>query len=171
MNFAVRTAEISDVSGIADIHVKTWQSHYRGHMPDTYLDNLSIKKRTARWKSSLSDPKPGILTFVAESKGNIIGFCSIGPSRDSTESKNTGEMYAIYVSPDEQGHGVGTALMEKGLFSLKNEGYVAAMLWVLVTNKTTIDYYKSKGWKPSGQKKSDEMCGFTIEEEKYVIIL
>jgi len=78
----VRPAEKRDASGIAKVHIETWQHAYRGQMPDNFLDKLSIEKRTKRWEESLSKPQPESQTFVAETDNKIIGFCSVGRCRD-----------------------------------------------------------------------------------------
>lgn len=52
----IRTAELKDAPLIAAVHVKTWQYAYKGQVPDSYLEGLSIKKRTEVWKKTLKKP-------------------------------------------------------------------------------------------------------------------
>jgi ribosomal protein S18 acetylase RimI-like enzyme len=110
----IRKAEKSDASGIAKVHIETWQFAYRGVMPDNFLDNLSIEKRTKRWEESLSVPKPESQSYVAVKDNKIIGFCSVGRCRDEDMNEMTGELYAIYVDSNFMNKGAGSALQEKG---------------------------------------------------------
>ncbi len=173
MNFIIREAGIEDAAGIARVHVETWQAHYRGQIPDDYLDGLSVEKRAERWRKNFGNFKPKVKLFVAEDKKNktILGFCSIGPSRDEDAPKNTGEVYAIYTSPLEQGRGIGSALMQTGLEYLKGEDFKKATLWVLKTNKTSRGFYEAKGWQADGREKKDKFESLMIEETRYAMEL
>ena len=53
--------------------------------------------------------------FVAEEEGEVIGFANFSPVR----LQNEAELGAIYLLPDQQGKGIGSALLQKGLTVLK----------------------------------------------------
>ncbi|OGC51666.1 hypothetical protein A2709_03175 [candidate division WWE3 bacterium RIFCSPHIGHO2_01_FULL_43_9] len=48
----VRKAKISDAQDIALIHTHTWQYAYRGQLPDSFLDNISVEKRLKMWSET-----------------------------------------------------------------------------------------------------------------------
>lgn len=171
MNYIIREAEIKDAPGVAKVHVKTWQSHYKGQVPDDYLANLSVEKRTKVWAEIFSDRKPKTVSFVSEEEGVILGFCSVGPSRDVGVPHETGELYSIYLDSSKQGQGIGSALMKTGLDFLKEQGFKKATLWVLKTNLKAISFYEANGWKTDGAEKKDEKNGFVFEEIRYSIDL
>jgi ribosomal protein S18 acetylase RimI-like enzyme len=172
MNFIIRKAEIKDARGIAKVHTETWQTHYRGQIPDEFLEGLSVEKRAEGWEKNLSDPKTKTAVFVAESGTEIVGFCCVGPSRgDEVADPSVGELYAIYVDSSKHGQGIGSALVQAGLDYLKNEGFKKATLWVLKTNISSIRFYESKGWKTDGKEKREEKDGFVFEEIQYVVDL
>lgn len=171
MNYIIRKAEIGDAPGVAKVHVGTWQSHYKGQVPDDYLANLSVEKRTEVWTEAFSKPKPNNATFVSEESREILGFCSVGPSRDVGVPDETGELYAIYLDPSKQGQGIGSALMKAGLDFLREQGFKKATLWVLKTNAKTISFYEAKGWAADGAEMKDEKNGFVFEEIRYSIDL
>ena len=158
----VRPAEKKDASGIAKVHIETWQFAYRGQLPDSFLDNLSIEKRTKRWEESLSHPTPESQSFVAAIDNKIIGFCSVGRCRDKDMNETTGELYAIYVDSNCMNKGAGSALQEKGLLYLREKGYKKATLWVLRSNTKTRKWYKNKGWRIEGKTKTDNSDGFQL---------
>jgi ribosomal protein S18 acetylase RimI-like enzyme len=163
----VREAQCPDAQAIGEIHVRTWQNAYRGQVPDAYLDSLSIEKRTATWQDIILYPKPFAKTFVGSVNGDVIGFCSVGKSRDDDATPETGEMYAIYIDPDFMGKGVGSALMQRGLEHIKESGFTKATLWVLESNRITRRFYEHKGWTADGAKKTDPREGFELREVRY----
>lgn len=144
-NLIVRQAEVKDAQGIATVHVMTWQCAYRGHIPDTYLNNLSVDKRTESWKKQLENPLKGTYTFVAEDNGKVVGWCTVGVSRDDDAVKNVGELYGIYVHPNYIGKGFSSQLMNHALEVLRKETYKKATLWVLISNGKTRKWYEHKG--------------------------
>src|SRR3990167_3174155 len=113
-NLIVREAKMRDVENIAKIHVETWQCAYRGQLPDSFLDGLSVKKRQESWMKNLSNPLPKTKVFVGEVDNKIVGFCAIGASRDDDADKTVGELFAIYIDARCMNKGFGSALMQKG---------------------------------------------------------
>jgi len=89
----IRLAGMSDVDEIARLHVKAWQSAYRGQMPDAYLGALDSSKRAAMWSKVIA--APAALVLVATAAENLVGFCSLLPSRDADASPTVGEVSAI----------------------------------------------------------------------------
>ena len=47
----VRRAEPSDAGAIAEVRVSSWRSAYRGLLPDSLLDALSVPDIASRWKA------------------------------------------------------------------------------------------------------------------------
>jgi len=166
-----RIAEIKDALDIATVHVKMWQKAYKGQVPDSFLDNMSIEERKKIWMSNMQNPKDGIKVFVAENNGDITGWIMGGKNRDEDIPTDVGELGGIYVHPDWQGKGVGSIMMQNFLNWLRKEGYKKATLWVLATNKKTRKWYESKGWRVEGKTKTEPRDGFYLHEVRYIINL
>ncbi len=101
--------------------------------------------------------------MVAEEGSDVIGFVSIGPSRDE---RGVGELYAIYVHPDWWGTGAGRALIARGEQEL-GAAYAEATLWVLDDNPRARAFYEAGGWSGDGATKSDERWGVRAPEVRY----
>ena len=71
----------------------------------------------------------------------VIGFASVGPSRDEHE---VGELYAIYVDPDAWSTGAGRALIERAEERLRDD-YPEATLWVLEDNPRGLLMVQDEG--------------------------
>ena len=170
-NLKIRRAEVHDALQIAQVHVGTWQFAYRGQMPDAFLNSLSVENRAKFWQETLSIPNSVPVVWVAEENDKVVGFCSMGMSRDDDRKPETGEIYAIYVDSNSMGKGVGSKLMDKGVETLRQNGFEEATLWVLDTNEKTRRFYESKGWKEDGAIKTELQDGFELKEVRYRIML
>jgi GNAT superfamily N-acetyltransferase len=157
----VRAARAGDAEAIERIRVRGWQIGYRHVFPPDELDRMEVD--WTRWQRRLNSPPPGWSTYVAEGRGRVLGFLSIGPSRDE---KDVGEVYAIYVDPDEWSRGAGRALIERGEQRLAEE-YAEATLWVLEDNPRARRFYEAAGWRTDGGRQSVERMGVSPPEIRY----
>lgn len=167
----IRLARPEDAPAIATVHVRTWQFAYRGQIPDTYLDSMSIESRTARWQEILEDLDSQRGVFVAEIEDKVVGFCVVGRSRDDGSDDSTGELYAIYVDAQSMNRGVGLALIRGGQEYLGAQGYTKATLWVLESNQRARRFYERQGWAPDGAMQTIEFAGASILELRYAVSL
>ena len=165
----IRLATPADAGSIAEVHVRSWQSAYRGVLPDDLLDSLSVDARERFWAGPWWDTRGGRL-YVAEVAARIVAFAAIGPSRDADAGPSTGELYAIYADPDVWGRGVGRLLMDASVAALRDAGFSEATLWVLVGNERGRHFYDAAGWRPDGARRVDELRpGVNAEEIRYRI--
>jgi mycothiol synthase len=98
--------------------------------------------------------------FVAENKGDLIGFCwtkihgahthSHSGGDDDHGHEALGEIYVLAVNPDYKGQGIGRDLTITGLNYLKYQGLSNVMLYVGVENKPAFKLYKSLGFNEFG---------------------
>jgi RimJ/RimL family protein N-acetyltransferase len=157
---AVRRATPSDARAIAEVHVATWRGAYAHVFPAQVLDSLSVDEREQLWRQSAEADSIGI--FVAETERGIVGFVSVGESRDLP---GEGELYAIYVHPDEWGSSAGTTLMKAGRDWLEQR-YSTAILWVLEDNPRARRFYEREGWVADGHR-TDVVRGVAVPEVRY----
>jgi GNAT superfamily N-acetyltransferase len=158
----VRPATGKDAPGIACAQERAWQRAYRHVFPVEELDRGGFI-RPELWRERLEHPPPGWTTFVADEDGAVVGFVSVGPSRDE---RGLGELYAIYVHPDWWATGAGRALIQRGELQLRST-YDVATLWVLEDNPRARSFYETAGWSTDGGKKSDERWGVRAPEVRY----
>src|SRR5579884_31924 len=119
--------------------------------------------RVRGWRPPLRTPPPGWSTFVADDGGVVVGFASVGPSRDEP---GVGELYAIYVDPGRWSTGAGLALLRRAEKQLASE-YDEATLWVLDDNPRARAFYERAGWAPDGGRKAETRWGVRAPEVRY----
>jgi ribosomal protein S18 acetylase RimI-like enzyme len=153
---AVRHAVEVDATAIAGIHVRGWRAAYRGLVPDTLLDGLSVERRERGWRGLIAAAGGSSATHVGEVDGHVAGFCSVvAPTRDDGAPPWTAEIAALYVEPGRWRRGVGAALLERALADLAGDGWRRATLWVLEHNEPAIAFYGRFGFAPDGARKDD----------------
>jgi len=141
----VRLATPDDASPLAAIHVRTWQTAYRGLIPDETLDSLDVAERAARWRSIIGDCRKD--TFVAINDDGIVGFCSVEPSRNEAEARQgVGELTSLYVDPDYWRKGAGRALCDAAIAQAQDRRFRELILWVLELNHAARSFYESMGF-------------------------
>ncbi|MBD3861263.1 GNAT family N-acetyltransferase [Bacillus sp. 28A-2] len=133
----VRHAVQKDIPKIAEIHVKSWQTTYRGIISQKYLDRLNIEEKEESWRRKSLEG-----TFVVEDDDGVFGFASFGKQRDERYLAYDGELYAIYLLQQKQKAGAGIALIEKGVADLIENGYKNMLLWVFEQNSAKQFYQK-----------------------------
>lgn len=161
----IRAATIADATGIAAVHVLSWQAIYRGHFPDELLANLSVERRAAGWTQWLADPAQS--TAVYESETGIVGFVAIGPSRDADAGPLTGELTTIYVAPHLWRRGIGAELMRWATDQAAARHWTAMTLWVLEGNAVARTFYERCGWAADGATKREPFGGRVVDEVRY----
>jgi ribosomal protein S18 acetylase RimI-like enzyme len=162
----VRSATVADASAISCVRTRTWQFAYAHIFPPERLDAAPDGQATEWVERSIRDPWPHMHTLVAERARRVVGFAGLGESR---EEEGAGELYAIYVLPEESGAGIGQALMQETLRRMRGEGFDEAVLWVLENNPRTRRFYELAGWQPDGGTKDEELLDTMVREVRYRI--
>lgn len=166
----IRWASAADTESIARVQVASWISVYRGVLPDSVIDRLTVETRTAQWNRFFAEPPPRSAIFVAEHLGEVVGMAQVGPTRDEDpDSERIGEVLAIYVTPDYWDRGHGRELIEQSLAWLRDSGFFAATLWVLATNTRGRAFCDAGGWRLDDATRIDETFGESLPEVRYRI--
>ena len=177
MTLTIRQATVTDAATIARIRVETWRAAYAGLIADEVLDQLDpiaeADRRARRWEEMHADPRTADL--IVEREGTAVGWAALGPSVDRELPRN-GQLYALYVVPEEWSHGAGHALMSAAEAHLHDAGFRRAHLWVLEGNARAAAFYERHGWREDGAVLVDERVigghtAYTLHERRRVRVL
>lgn len=142
----IRQAKTSDLKAIADIHVNSFLTAYRGIVPESFLASLNINDRIRGWHSTLNK-YPMNLTVAEASDGKIQGFCCAGPVIDvERNSPFEFEVYGLHVRPAHQRVGIGTQLLKQAFIrALRTESLNSAIVWTFPELKGAKNFYEHHG--------------------------
>jgi len=164
MPASVRRAVVDDALAIARIHVLTWQSAYRGIIPQDVLDGLSIPKRLEMWGDRLNRLEHSI--WVLEADGEIQGWATVGPSRDA-DLKDAAELYGIYLAPQYWSKGLGSLLYRRAEEAMGGYGRPEFTVWVLEANSRARRFYERNGYKPDGATRTATQENVSLTELRH----
>ena len=151
----IRAAGIEDIQGIAKVRVRGWQRGYRGVMPQTYLDAMSVNENVERARS-WDWSAPTSQHWVCVEEEEIVGWTSAFlPSRDADVGDTVSEIAACYALPEVWGTGVGHQMMLEATRFLRERGATAIVLWVLEKNQRAQRFYLRQGFQLDGKSKPE----------------
>ena len=165
-DYAVRAARPEDAERLAAVHVAVWQEAYVGLMPADHLAGLSPDVFAGRWGPILraeTDGSHARRTAVLTADGVIVGFSTVGPSRDEPPV-TPHELYSIYLLAEHRGGGRADALLTA---AVAGAGAGPALtLWVLRGNDRAHGFYRRHGFSPDGSTKEHPPA--TVPVERWV---
>ena len=152
MTPVVRPATPADAGGIATVQVRAWRAAYQRILSDAFLRSLSIPARTTRWDTVLREAVSQ--TYVAELSSEVIGWITVGGSRETDAPATLGELWAVYVAPEHWNRGAGRALWARGRAHLAAAGFLDVIVWVLADNRRALRFYRVAGFAldPGGER-------------------
>lgn len=164
----IRQALPSDARGIARVFVESWRWTYRDAVPASTLEGMAVEGYVASWRETLLTRPRSMRVWVAEVGGTIVGFAQSGPSRDDDIAQGeVGEVYAIYLLPEQIRGGLGRQLLDEAVGFLREQGYAEATLWVLASNDRARRFYEGAGWMSDGAVREEAWEGATLREARY----
>jgi GNAT superfamily N-acetyltransferase len=171
----VREEATADIPAVEKVRRASWRAAYAG-----LIEARHIERATARpIRLSRPDPDRRTLVAVTREHPVVVGYASFGPERsllsahahpaaagpatgeegplfraapltEAGRAGETGEVYALYVSPDWWSTGTGRSLMAAALTALSEAGYRRAVLWVLAGNDRARRFYERAGFTADG---------------------
>jgi GNAT superfamily N-acetyltransferase len=162
-NISFREATVSDCLAVAKVHVQSWQESFKGIVPQTFLDQMSVEKRARAFEAGFS--ADSYKMYVAEVSGRgVVGFADFGAPREPIGAYE-GELYAIYLVPEFQRKGIGERLFNLGVDFFHGGGKDSMYLLALEVSPYRL-FYEKMGGQVTG-KKQVEIEGVWYDELVY----
>ncbi|KAB2333312.1 GNAT family N-acetyltransferase [Cytobacillus depressus] len=137
MDYSIRSATIDDFGHIQNVAKTSWHYTYEGIIPRDIQDNFL---QTAYNDEMMRRRIERSHLFVGETDGKIVGFANFSSVNDQGEI----ELGAIYLFPEYQGKGIGTALLQEGINTI--QGIREVYINVEKENLTGRNFYEAKGF-------------------------
>jgi len=136
MDYRIRQMKKKDIPEVQRVAKSSWNATYKGIIPletqEKFLSN-AYSTKNMKWRLKNSN------FYVALVDEQIVGFANYSPVSINGEV----ELGAIYLYPEYQGNGIGTAFLQIGIEEL---GATEIQLNVEKNNRIGITFYRAKGF-------------------------
>lgn len=166
----IRSLTDDEIDEVALLRVRSWQAGYAGIVPEDFLAALDPAEFAARLRDTARRPAEGGALCAVDDE-RIVGHAAFGPDR--SEEGRHGELYSIYVLPEQWGIGAGHRLFAAARERLTAGGFPDLRLWVLEDNHRARRFYERQGMKPDGGRDVWVPRGHPVElpELRYTVPL
>lgn len=137
MTVHIRKMQVADIPQVQHIAQLSWHHTYEGILPVHIRQKFLEDYYNA---STLLQRLENSIMYVAEKDDTICGFANYLP----VDAEGNCELASIYLNPQLQGKGIGTALLEEAIQTFN--GLKAIQLIVERDNTIGMRFYKSKGF-------------------------
>lgn len=152
---------------VAEIHTRSWQYAYKNIISKEFLDSIDVHKREKNWSKGIID-HPSVIRLVIEEDLQILGFaCGLENRFKNIVPECEGELWAIYLNPNQTRKGAGTKLFEEFGNILKQKNMLSFCVWVLEKNLIARSFYEKIGGKISDARKTFEIDSQKLDEVCY----
>jgi GNAT superfamily N-acetyltransferase len=151
----VRPVKDDELSTVAAIHVRSWQTAYGGIVPDKYLAAQDVTKGEAKWRRT-SRKYPGNLRVAVDNQEDVLGFCYLALVGDEPEDQPyDGRLYALHVRSDLKRNGIGSQLLTSAFDRLRTMGCRSVIVWTFDDLAPSRRFYEHLGGTLVKSKRSD----------------
>ncbi|WP_404332271.1 GNAT family N-acetyltransferase [Mesobacillus maritimus] len=159
MSFVIRKMIKEDIKQVQYVAKRSWNDTYEGIIPFDIQENfLEYAYNDEMLKKRLE----GSFLFVAVVENTIVGFANFSPVKKEGEV----ELGAIYLHPNHQGKGIGSALLQEGIVNV--EGVRKVYINVEKENEIGKTFYEAKGFE-TVEEFDDEFDGHILKTVRMVL--
>lgn len=131
----------------------SWNDTYAGIIPP----HIQVNFLNSAYSDEMMKRRLNVSSlYVAEVDGQIVGFANFSKVKEEGEV----ELGAIYLLPEYQGKGVGTALLNEGIANAHDATKV--FINVEKENEKGVNFYKAKNFKTVAEFEDDLEGHITI---------
>jgi GNAT superfamily N-acetyltransferase len=139
----VRPARDEDAAAIVDICTRGYRHTYPALLSSEFIERMIAESFSPeRVAKEIAPAPPGWLGYqVAEEDGRVLGAAVGGMT-----APEAGELFLLYLDPDERGRGLGTLLLNRVIDQLRASGATAMWVAALDGNEMGIPFYEARGF-------------------------
>lgn len=153
-----------DSKELARLVISAWREAYKGLIDADYLKNMDEEQSKNRWEKEIEENN-NILIY--RENNTILGVIKYG---EGESEKDKGEVFVLYVKPEEKRKGIGTKLLNTAKQELLKEKYKKMVVWCLDGNKIGEGFYSKSGGERK-EKREYTVNGIKVKENKFLFKL
>jgi GNAT superfamily N-acetyltransferase len=135
-----RSACADDARTVSGIYAQSWPNSVRHVASRPLIDALLRERSEPFWRESIEEL--GIGFEVAMDGSRAVAFCGW-----MSRAARSGELKWLFVTPESQRGGVGSALHDRAVRAMVDAGIAEGCLWAVPRNGPAERFYRHKGWR------------------------
>ena len=151
MDATIQPARAEDAATVADVHNRSRAETFRGHIPDSVLNDHGPLER--EWAEYFQRPDGRV--YLAEVDGRPVGMAYGIPGGEHSERT---ELRNLYLLAEAAGSGIAPRLMD----AVVHPGE-PAFLWVAEFNERAQAFYRKHGYRFDGEETHHAGDGITLK--------
>lgn len=151
----IHAGHLAEISALAAV---IWRAHYPGIISHAQIDYMLARGYAV--DTMRRELEGGIDWFCALADEELRGFASVGPTGTAAEFK----LHKLYVHPDCQRLGLGTALLKECESTARTRGATTLRLNVNKRNDQAIAAYQRRGFTIREAIVADIGGGFVMDD-------
>ncbi len=151
MSIEIREANKSDLVKMSKLWSQLAEMHQEIMEEYTLADNARQE-----WVKFMEDSiDNNLVSFIAEERGEIIGFVSVSLRKRAPifKFKKIGAIMDLIIKEERREEGIGTSLVLQAESWIRERGFDLAVLTVAPENKGAIKFWENLGYKTYLHKK------------------
>ena len=158
---SVRTAWSADADAIGAVQVDGWREAYADLLPAAALAELDAAEFARAWRTAVERPPSARHRVLVALEGpEVVGFAATAPSEDpDADPSADGELLALHVRGDARGQGHGSRLVSAAADTLRADGFVRALTWLVANDDALRAFLTDAGWAADGAHRRLDLAG------------
>jgi ribosomal protein S18 acetylase RimI-like enzyme len=154
---ALRRAVQADAPAIAAVFDAAVRAGW-GYLGDLVAEPMFTSED---WEQLVANHlPPNVLLVAVDELERVVGYTAVHPE--------DGEMFLLFVHPDQAGRGVGRTLLAAAHDALRAAGCAEAFLFVHEQNERALAVYAAAGYRPDGSNRVSDFRGTRVRELRLV---
>ena len=144
----LRPATAADVPALVDVARRAWLSAFADSAPPAFVARWRARDREPAWYA-----RHWPAMTVAAVGGAPVGL--VQPAAD--------EVNGLWVAPEAQGRGIGTALLREAERRIASDGHRRAWLTCSEFNPRALAFYRARGYEETRRQREELEPGLVDE--------
>lgn len=146
--FTTRLAKPEDAEAMVHLQrhavEKAWRPIIKENFDAFMAERFNEESQIKKYRERVSDPQR--ILVVVEKDNQIIGFAGVRKHEPDEQPLGYGyQANALYVDPDSEGRGIGSALLNALFDTLGTHNAHDLCLWCLADNRAARNFYEKHG--------------------------
>lgn len=139
-NYTLHDANLADALAIATIGNYCFKSNFKPYFPESFMSEINLQEQIKKCESRIRFGAK--ILVITDSSHYAVGYASFGKSIDLLYAEEN-EIYSMYVTPSNQGKGIGTMLLSEVEMRVSRPLFIK----LIRDNERSLSFFHKNGYR------------------------